>query len=101
MHLKASSSEYRPTAVFPDQGICYSCHSRISRVSSPPRVKGKRALFARRDESLALLQRLLSKASFAGVTASAAEGTHHQGSRAIVHLNAGSWEHRAVTVAPP
>ncbi len=27
--------------------------------------------------------------------------TNHQGSRATVHLNAGSWEHRAVTVAPP
>ena len=29
------------------------------------------------------------------------EGTDHQGSSATVHLKAGSWEHRAVTVAPP
>ena len=27
--------------------------------------------------------------------------TDHQGSSAAVHLKAGSWEHRAVTVAPP
>ena len=34
-------------------------------------------------------------------TGSREMATNHQGSRATVHLNAGSWEHRAVTVAPP